>query len=71
MKTTWTVYGQEGCVFCVKAVELLRNNGDTIVYKDIREHPNRGDFRTVPQIYRNSQHIGGYSELYEVVYGGT
>lgn len=67
----WTVYGQDNCVYCKKAINMLKIEGEgaKVTYRHIKEHPDPKQFKTVPQIYRGDQHIGGYTELYEAFYG--
>jgi len=67
---SFTVYTQPGCPFCTKAIELLRENGVLAINTvDINENPDAREkmrangFKTVPQVYHNSDHIGGYEAL--------
>ena len=64
------IYGQPGCSFCTKAVELCRSRKALYEYKDISSDVNRTTFKqlfpgakTVPQIIMDGFHIGGYSDL--------
>ncbi len=70
MKTV-TVYMGPGCAFCDAAKRLLvRNN---IPYKEINIALEEGKMdemlkkskgkRTIPQIFFNDHHVGGYEEL--------
>jgi glutaredoxin 3 len=65
------MYCTEVCPYCVRAEQLLKRKGITEIEKiridlqpELRiamvEKTNR---RTVPQIFINEQHIGGYDDL--------
>tara|TARA_R110002153_G_scaffold62703_2_gene168658 strand:+ start:1035 stop:1298 length:264 start_codon:yes stop_codon:yes gene_type:complete len=65
------IYGKPGCGFCVKAKQLAESCGIKYTYKDIvatpefreelfRVHP---ETKTVPQIWMNNKHVGGYHEF--------
>ena len=77
MKTV-TVYMGPGCAFCDAAKRLLvRNN---IPYKEINIALEEGKMdemlkksngrRTIPQIFFNDYHVGGYVELRELEKNG-
>lgn len=68
------IYTTKVCPYCVKAKNLLDAKG-----VDFTEHDVTGDdaareallqksngMRTVPQIFINGQHVGGYDNLYEL-----
>ena len=64
------MYTSASCVFCTAAKMLLKQKG--LDYTEIRvdtdvarreEMLRRAHRRTVPQIFINDQHIGGYEEL--------
>ena len=65
------IYTQNKCIFCSKAKELLRRNH--INYTEIniseklheaaKDYLKRRGYKTVPQIWDNDEHIGGYDEL--------
>ncbi len=65
----YKVFGQPNCVFCKKAVDLLTDLKVEFVYYDLTMNQDAWDFikgqgfRTVPQIYKDEEHIGGYKEL--------
>ena len=73
----YIVYGMQGCNWCVRAQNLIRNKGLKPTYVDILEVPEARDFiveqeghRTVPQVYTENamgikEHIGGYEALEE------
>jgi len=66
---SFTVFTQPGCPFCTKAIELLKLDGQAVNIVDINENPEAREkmvengFKTVPQVYHNSDHIGGYEAL--------
>ena len=68
------IYTSSLCGFCYKAKSLLKRknilfdeiNVD-INYEKTKEMINRSNGRTsVPQIFFDDQHIGGYDELYKL-----
>jgi len=65
----FTVYTQAGCGFCAKAIELLELSGNEVAVIDIRlvdgalAMMRTNGFKTVPQIYHGTYHIGGYEDL--------
>jgi glutaredoxin 3 len=67
------VYTQMLCGFCAAACELLKKKGVSYHAIDVtlnaklrREMIDKSGSRTVPQIFVNEQHIGGYDELAEL-----
>lgn len=59
---------KDDCPYCVRAKALLTQQG--ISYKEIkREEVKDFAFATVPQIWLDGQHIGGYTELAEKLTG--
>ena len=65
-----TIYTNNDCVFCKKAVQLCKN--ERYVYRElpIDEHVlEKIEYlmgfqpRTVPQIFVNEQYLGGYDQL--------
>jgi len=71
---SFTVYTQDGCIFCTRAIELLQSKDQAVNIIDIKADPeikhlfHRRGFKTVPQIYHNGKHVGGYDDL--VIYLG-
>jgi len=65
----WWVYGKENCPYCKKAVQLLEQMGQSIVYVDIKDMINSAKWKTVPQIFTETRHIGGYAELERHFFG--
>lgn len=68
---TVTMYTTAVCPFCVNAERLLASKGVTSINKiridllpEMRdEMMQKTGRRTVPQIYIDSQHIGGFDDL--------
>lgn len=66
-----TMYSTTVCPFCTRAEMLLKQRGVTEIEKIfIDRDPAQRDLmmertqrRTVPQIFINEQHIGGYDDL--------
>lgn len=65
------IYGKPDCGFCIKAKQLAESYAIKYTYKDIvanpelreelfRVHP---ETKTVPQIWVNNKHVGGYNEF--------
>ncbi len=65
------VYGQDGCFYCKLAQDFLECAGLSYEYIDVSHDTEamrlfrENSFRTVPQIYIDNHHIGGYDELRE------
>jgi glutaredoxin 3 len=65
------IYTTPICPYCVKAKDLLKNKGvswqeiDVAADTKIREKmmEKAGGRRTVPQIFINDRHIGGFDDL--------
>jgi glutaredoxin 3 len=64
------VWSKPACPFCVKAKNLLKNKGIEYEEKNIAEGYKIQDLldlvpnaRTMPQIWLDEEHIGGYYEL--------
>lgn len=67
------VYGKENCMYCVLAKNLLEDRGVDFEVIDAPTHMTEmmdaikaagsQPPRTVPQIFLEGKHIGGYSEL--------
>ncbi len=69
----YTIYTQNMCGYCTMAKELLEDH--SMEYKEIpidadTEAKNyvKSFAKTVPQIFREEQHIGGYEELHDYLY---
>src|SRR3569832_1740023 len=65
------IYTWQSCYYCLAAKRLLRQKGvEFVEYASDRDEAARAkraarahERRTVPQIFINDRHIGGYSEL--------
>lgn len=63
------VYGRKNCVWCDRAKELLVRNLIHYDYVDIEEHSmtlelfKQNGWKTVPQIFIDDNHIGGFEDL--------
>ena len=65
-----TMYVRQGCPFCHRAQDLLRRKGQAWDEIDIGVEPERRDEMiersgrtTVPQIWIDDFHVGGYDDL--------
>ena len=73
----FTVYTQAGCGFCAKAIEFLELSGAEVESIDIRlvdgalAMMRTNGFKTVPQIYHGTHHIGGYEDLVQYMEAST
>lgn len=68
MTKTAAMVTMPNCVWCDKAVTLLTSKGYDLVFISVTDHAVRdflraGGFKTVPQIFLDGKHIGGYAEL--------
>ena len=77
-----TIYGKPGCGFCTKAKSFVESRNFEYEYKDVQMNhymielkEAMPDVRSVPQIWVQGQHVGGYNELIAYVedtgYTGT
>jgi glutaredoxin 3 len=65
------MYCTESCPYCVRAEQLLQRKGVQDIEKiRVDLHPELSDAmiqktgrRTVPQIFINGEHIGGYDDM--------
>jgi len=73
LNDTITIYGKEGCGYCILAKSLCEEKGFTYTYKTlekdftIEELYGIVPFKTFPQIFYNGKSIGGYTELKAIV----
>ena len=66
------VWSKPACPFCVKAKNLLKNKGIEYEEKNIADGYKIEDLlelvpnaRTMPQIWLDGEHLGGYDQLEE------
>jgi glutaredoxin 3 len=68
------MYSTGSCPYCVRAKQLLDRKGVTVTTVRIDEHPDRRDEmlqrsegrRTVPQIFIDDFHVGGFDDMVEL-----
>ena len=71
----YIVYGKPGCSYCKRALDLLNQSNLASVYIDVSLEENSRKLeefkemglRTVPQVYLNDHHIGGYEDLVNIL----
>lgn len=70
------IYGRENCQYCEKAKELCQAKGFDFEYINIREHEISKEqlgylcgkeIETVPQIFVDEKHVGGFTEFNQLV----
>ena len=69
----YTVFSKNNCSYCVRAIDLIRNNNLQVVVKKIDESEQffaemrnlAPTMRTMPVIMKDDQLVGGYSDLLE------
>jgi glutaredoxin len=68
------VWSKPACPFCVKAKNLLKNRGIEYEERNIAEGYKIEDLlalvpnaRTMPQVWLDGEHLGGYYELEETL----
>ena len=66
------IYTKDSCIFCVKAKELLTENKYAFEEKNVLDENFRAELllrlpeaHTVPQIFKDNNYIGGYTDLVE------
>jgi len=67
----YTIYGKPDCVYCTRAVALLTEKELPFVYHNVMQDVAQrtvmlerlGDVRTLPQIFLEDKHVGGFTEL--------
>ena len=71
MTTDIIIYSSSHCPYCVRAKELLRRKGVHFTEVLIDENDEKREEMiaktkryTVPQIFINERHIGGFDDLY-------
>ena len=75
MSKNVVIYTKDGCPYCVKAKHLLEKLGYNYsefkvgpggVTKEMIQEKAGKPIHTVPQIFIDDKHIGGYTDLVEV-----
>lgn len=67
----YVVFGKKNCAGCDQAKALLDSKGlgyqyiDVMLSKEAQALFREKGFRSVPQIYKDNQHLGGVEELKE------
>jgi len=72
------IYTSSTCGYCKQAKKLLESKNVTYDEKSVDANPEviaeavkrSGGKRTVPQIFVDDQHVGGYDELFELDQSG-
>ena len=67
----YTVFSKSNCSYCVRAINLIRDNNLQVVVKKVDESDEffaemrklAPTMRTMPVIMKDDQLIGGYSDL--------
>lgn len=67
----YTLYTKENCPYCVMAKDLLDMIGEEFVTFDVTKDGNMDkvnailgyNIKTVPQIFHDGKHVGGYTDL--------
>jgi len=73
------MYTTAVCPYCIRAEQLLHNKGVSEIEKirvDLQPELRAAMIektgrRTVPQIYINGEHVGGYDDIAELSHDGT
>lgn len=67
------IYSTQVCPYCVRAKKLLQRKGvdyeEVLVDQDrsrLKEMLERSQRRTVPQIFIDNHHVGGYDDMAEL-----
>ncbi|MFQ5581686.1 MAG: glutaredoxin 3 [Mariprofundaceae bacterium] len=66
------IYSGNFCPYCLRAKSLLKQRGLTFVEYNVQGEPDKRSemlerargARTIPQIFINDRHVGGYDELH-------
>lgn len=65
------IKGTSWCPFCQEAKELLESLSEEFSFEDLDDFPEKGleliqeGFKTIPQIWHNGNHVGGFQELHK------
>jgi glutaredoxin len=69
---SWLIYAKDGCPYCEKAKNLLKNKNQKVEVINGVNNPDvdkkmteigRSDYKTWPKIFRNGEFIGGFVDL--------
>ncbi len=67
------MYSSQLCPFCTRAKHLLDSKGVAYQHIDVDADPElrlemmqKSGQRTVPQIWINDEHVGGFTDMYEL-----
>lgn len=68
---TIVIYSKQNCPYCERAKQLLAHKGQQYTEIEVDKNPDElktmlektNGRRTVPQIFINNQHIGGFDDL--------
>jgi len=69
VKKRFVIFSKPNCPYCNKSKALLDSHDEGYFVWDItenefaKEYLKQSGFTTVPQIYFNGRHVGGYDEL--------
>lgn len=68
------IYSKKGCIYCDMAKEVVLQKGLDLEVKELGVDYTVEEFNslfpfahTVPQIYLNGEHIGGYQDLKDLI----
>ena len=74
----FVIYGNDNCSYCRMAVSFMSQHGFEYEYKKVSLKENAIKLRslapaarTIPQIFLDDRHIGGYTELLNAHKSGT
>ena len=72
----YVIVGRSDCMYCSRAVGLIRDKGGVVSYYSINDSKwvldlfKKSGIKTVPQIWdQEGNHIGGYTELKTLLKG--
>jgi len=71
------IYGTSSCGFCDRAKDLLESNSLEYTYQDVTMDQGLIDmfkmngWKTVPQIFEDEEHIGGFDRLKRYIMEGV
>lgn len=77
-KVPVVLYSNDNCPYCVMAKDFMDKKGIQYEVRDVRVGKNgeemshrTGGLRSIPQIFINHKHIGGWSELQNLDFRGA